>query len=123
MFIVRAKNSSFSRIFGHVQGRVPTPPNSNRLSRAGERLIARTSVKRRNISVTAMGYEDIPTPEDIKPLFQPFKLGSQQLQTRIVYAPLTRCRAIDTIPAKISVQYYSGLYSICQPLRRWLSFW
>lgn len=33
------------------------------------------------------------------PLFQPYRLPSgKELQHRIVYAPLTRCRAFDNIP-------------------------
>lgn len=48
-----------------------------------------------------------PIAEDVKPLFQPFKLGSFDLKHRIVYAPLTRCRATDTVPIKEAALYYS----------------
>eukprot|EP00887_Chlorella_sp_A99_P000665 scaffold5.g665.t1 len=41
------------------------------------------------------------------PLFKPFQLGPCDLRHRIVLAPLTRCRAIDTIPHKNAITYYS----------------
>ena len=53
-------------------------------------------------------YEDIPTPDKLKPLFEPVKVGAFQLDTKVVYAPLTRCRAERYIPADITAQYYSG---------------
>jgi hypothetical protein len=53
--------------------------------------------------------EDIPTPENLKPIFEGMKLGPYDLTTRIVYGPLTRCRAINTIPADFSAKYYSGV--------------
>lgn len=53
--------------------------------------------------------EHIPTPEDLKPIFKGMKLGPYDLTTRIVYGPLTRCRAINTIPADFSAKYYSGV--------------
>ncbi len=31
-----------------------------------------------------------PIPDDVKPLFEPVKLGKHKLKHRIVYAPLTR---------------------------------
>eukprot|EP00889_Picochlorum_renovo_P006968 jgi/Picre1/33998/NNA_001475.t1 len=40
-------------------------------------------------------------------LFQPLKVGSMDLAHRIVYAPLTRCRALTSVPVQMSVQYYS----------------
>lgn len=52
--------------------------------------------------------EDIPTPDELKPLFEPFKLGAFDLSTRVVYAPLTRCRALGTVPVDFTAQYYSG---------------
>lgn len=39
-------------------------------------------------------------------LFEPIKVGGAQLQHRIVYAPLTRCRAIDTVPVPQMGVYY-----------------
>eukprot|EP00200_Dunaliella_tertiolecta_P006241 CAMPEP_0202350888 /NCGR_PEP_ID=MMETSP1126-20121109/7772_1 /ASSEMBLY_ACC=CAM_ASM_000457 /TAXON_ID=3047 /ORGANISM="Dunaliella tertiolecta, Strain CCMP1320" /LENGTH=396 /DNA_ID=CAMNT_0048942933 /DNA_START=150 /DNA_END=1340 /DNA_ORIENTATION=+ len=45
--------------------------------------------------------------EDVAPLFQPFKLpGGEELQNRMVYPPLTRCRAFDTIPQPWMAEYY-----------------
>lgn len=42
------------------------------------------------------------------PLFRPYKLpGGQELQHRIVYAPLTRCRALNTIPQPNAAIYYA----------------
>lgn len=42
------------------------------------------------------------------PLFQPYALpGGLQLQHRIVYAPLTRCRAFNTIPQPNAAVYYA----------------
>jgi len=45
--------------------------------------------------------------EDVAPLFQPFKLpGGVELQNRMVYPPLTRCRALGTIPQPMMAEYY-----------------
>lgn len=41
------------------------------------------------------------------PLFEPIKVGSAQLKHRVVYAPLTRCRAIDTVPMPQMAIYYA----------------
>lgn len=47
------------------------------------------------------------TPEqDVSLLFQPHKLGPFQLSNRMVYAPLTRCRAIDSNPQDNMIEYY-----------------
>ena len=43
----------------------------------------------------------------INPLLQPWKLGDLELAHRLVYAPLTRCRAINTIPQPAAAEYYS----------------
>jgi 2,4-dienoyl-CoA reductase-like NADH-dependent reductase (Old Yellow Enzyme family) len=43
---------------------------------------------------------------DVQELFQTFTIGRFQLQHRMVYAPLTRCRAIDTIPGGPMQTYY-----------------
>lgn len=42
-------------------------------------------------------------------LFKPWTLGKYQLQNRIVYAPLTRCRAANPglVPQDNAVEYYS----------------
>jgi 2,4-dienoyl-CoA reductase-like NADH-dependent reductase (Old Yellow Enzyme family) len=40
-------------------------------------------------------------------LFQPFDLAGLQLGNRIVMAPMTRARAVDTIPDDLTVRYYS----------------
>lgn len=42
--------------------------------------------------------KQLPVPERVAPLFTPQQLGRLQLSNRIVYAPLTRCRAIGHIP-------------------------
>lgn len=49
------------------------------------------------------------TIEDAKknPLLTAFKIGPYELKHRIVYAPLTRCRAFDTIPQPLAAEYYS----------------
>ncbi|KAI3428554.1 hypothetical protein D9Q98_007376 [Chlorella vulgaris] len=42
------------------------------------------------------------------PLFTPYALpGNLQLKHRMVYAPLTRCRAFDQIPQPNAAQYYA----------------
>lgn len=43
----------------------------------------------------------------LQPLLQPYTLGTFQLSTRMVYAPLTRCRALDTVTQPAAVEYYS----------------
>ena len=40
-------------------------------------------------------------------IFEPFILGSQQLNNHIVMAPMTRSRAIDNIPNDLMVKYYA----------------
>ena len=47
--------------------------------------------------------------DDIAVLFQPWKLGRYELKTRIVYAPLTRCRAANPglVPQDNAIEYYS----------------
>ncbi len=46
---------------------------------------------------------------NVKRLFQPYKLGSVELQNRLVMAAMTRCRADPKtcIPNEMHVQYYS----------------
>lgn len=39
-------------------------------------------------------------------LFSPFQLGALRLPNRIVMAPMTRCRAIGTIPNDLMADYY-----------------
>lgn len=40
-------------------------------------------------------------------LFQPLKLGPFELSNRFVYPPLTRCRALESIPQQSAAEYYS----------------
>jgi NADH:flavin oxidoreductase / NADH oxidase family len=54
----------------------------------------------------------IPTPPELAPLFEPTQVGAFELAMRVVYAPLTRCRALGTVPATATAQYYSGAASI-----------
>ncbi|EFJ47936.1 hypothetical protein VOLCADRAFT_81300 [Volvox carteri f. nagariensis] len=51
----------------------------------------------------------IPVPSDVAPLFTSYKLsgGRFQLSNRIVYAPLTRLRAIGSVPQPSAAVYYS----------------
>eukprot|EP00208_Stichococcus_sp_RCC1054_P001568 CAMPEP_0206144304 /NCGR_PEP_ID=MMETSP1473-20131121/23673_1 /ASSEMBLY_ACC=CAM_ASM_001109 /TAXON_ID=1461547 /ORGANISM="Stichococcus sp, Strain RCC1054" /LENGTH=414 /DNA_ID=CAMNT_0053540091 /DNA_START=82 /DNA_END=1326 /DNA_ORIENTATION=+ len=44
---------------------------------------------------------------DTQPLLTPYKMGPFDLTTRMVYAPLTRCRALGTVPQPAAVEYYS----------------
>jgi 12-oxophytodienoic acid reductase len=44
---------------------------------------------------------------DAAPLFAPLKVGALELKHRVVLAPLTRCRAINTVPIKESALYYA----------------
>ncbi|KAL4440482.1 hypothetical protein ABPG75_003483 [Micractinium tetrahymenae] len=48
----------------------------------------------------------VAAPAD-NPLFWPFVMGPFELAHRLVMAPLTRCRAIDSIPRSNAVEYYS----------------
>lgn len=43
---------------------------------------------------------------DAKPLFTPLKLGSLQLEHRVIMAPLTRCRAPNGVPVPDMAVYY-----------------
>jgi N-ethylmaleimide reductase len=52
----------------------------------------------------------VPTNADeTQPLLQPYRMGEYQLASRIVMAPLTRCRATnpDLAPTELHTQYYS----------------
>ncbi|KAF6172753.1 hypothetical protein GIB67_000811 [Kingdonia uniflora] len=40
-------------------------------------------------------------------LFSPYKMGKFNLSHRIVLAPMTRCRALDGLPNKAHVEYYT----------------
>ena len=51
--------------------------------------------------------EDIATPDEVAPLFQPLSLGPFELKTRAVYAPLTRCRSIGAVPSESAPLYYA----------------
>lgn len=44
--------------------------------------------------------------KDAAPLFQPYKHGKLDLKFRLVYAPLTRCRAPNHVPLDIHAEYY-----------------
>lgn len=52
------------------------------------------------------GYSASSSDEDVSVIFQPHKVGAYQVPHRMVYAPLTRCRAIDTNPQKNMIEYY-----------------
>ena len=41
------------------------------------------------------------------PLLQPLQVGDMQLEHRVVMAPLTRCRALNSIPQPAAATYYS----------------
>ncbi|MDO9341550.1 MAG: hypothetical protein Q7T72_13630 [Bacteroidales bacterium] len=43
-------------------------------------------------------------------LFTPVKVGSVELENRIVMAPMTRSRAIGNVPNDLIVEYYKQLF-------------
>ena len=45
--------------------------------------------------------------KDNIPLLTPYDMGPFHLCDRIVYAPLTRCRAIGTVPQPAAIEYYT----------------
>lgn len=57
-------------------------------------------------------------------LFEPYQMGALRLQNRVVMAPMTRSRAIETnTPNALMAEYYgipaaSPISSICRPARR-----
>eukprot|EP00878_Enallax_costatus_P005226 GHUV01005492.1.p1 GENE.GHUV01005492.1~~GHUV01005492.1.p1 ORF type:complete len:420 (+),score=69.73 GHUV01005492.1:216-1475(+) len=57
-------------------------------------------------SVTQTQHLDFKVKPDAQPLFTPIQLGSLKLQHRVVMAPLTRCRAPDSIPSAVMATYY-----------------
>ena len=65
---------------------------------------------------TQLPVECLRTPSDIASLFQPLKLGAMHLTTRVVYAPLARCRALGSVPSCMARQYLS-LIHISEPTR------
>ena len=56
------------------------------------------------------------TDQETDPLFQPWDLGQFRLKHRIVYAPLTRCRALDprNVPGENMLEYYSQRARGCE---------
>ncbi len=52
------------------------------------------------------GYSAHSSDEDVSVIFRPQKVGAYEVPHRMVYAPLTRCRAIDSNPQKNMVEYY-----------------
>lgn len=55
-----------------------------------------------------MPLEEIATPAHLKHLFSGIRIGAMNLEMRVVYAPLARCRALGNVPSEMAVQYYSG---------------
>lgn len=52
--------------------------------------------------------EEFPVPKEVAPLYVPYKLGDiGELEHRVVYAPLTRCRSPGNIPQPVAAEYYS----------------
>ena len=51
-------------------------------------------------------YTGSRSDEEVSVLFKPFKIGAYEVSNRLVYAPLTRCRAIDSNPQKNMLEYY-----------------
>ncbi|GLC58939.1 hypothetical protein PLESTB_001419500 [Pleodorina starrii] len=74
---------------------------------AGGRSTATSTVPATKFDIG--GGVELPVPSDVAPLFQPYSLsgGRFQLSNRIVYAPLTRMRAVGTIPQLSAAVYYS----------------
>ena len=59
---------------------------------------------------------DGPEPVQTDLLFQPYRIGKHTLKHRIVYAPLTRCRALDPgyVPGDNMLEYYSQRARGCE---------
>ncbi|KAK9823295.1 hypothetical protein WJX72_001698 [[Myrmecia] bisecta] len=57
--------------------------------------------------VKSMAPLNTPAPGSVDWLFQPMQIGRFMLKSRIVYAPLTRYRALNTVPGKEAALYYS----------------
>lgn len=43
----------------------------------------------------------------VVPLLKPYSLGKFDLSHRMVYAPLTRCRALGGVPQPAAAEYYA----------------
>lgn len=54
------------------------------------------------------------TRSDVSLLFQPLSFGQARLQNRIVYAPLTRCRATGNVPQDNAIEYYTQRARGCE---------
>lgn len=52
-------------------------------------------------------YTNASSQADVALLFQPLELGNSKVQNRLVYAPLTRCRAIRNVPQDNAIEYYT----------------
>ena len=57
------------------------------------------------LHVVVVHRRTVDTTQD--PLFQPLKVGNLEIKHRIVYAPLTRCRAFNGIPSEMAQEYYA----------------
>ena len=51
-------------------------------------------------------YSGSASDEDVSVIFRSQKVGAFEVPHRLVYAPLTRCRAIDSNPQKNMIEYY-----------------
>lgn len=72
----------------------PIPPSQNLYPHQGSQLKDVTS------KATAVDHP-------VNPLLNPYKMGKFSLAHRMVYAPLTRCRALGTVPQPAAAEYYS----------------
>lgn len=59
-------------------------------------------------------YSGPSADKDIALLFKPLTLGQAKLRNRIVYAPLTRCRAKGNIPQDNAIEYYTQRARGCE---------
>ena len=50
---------------------------------------------------------DVPVKGNEQALLTPYKMGAFELSNRMVYAPLTRCRAMGNIPQPSAITYYT----------------
>ncbi|BDA45039.1 12-oxophytodienoate reductase 1 [Coccomyxa sp. Obi] len=68
----------------------------------------RTKLARSPVASATNGvYPKFEVPKDVNPLLTPYQLGPFDLSHRIVLAPLTRCRALGTVPQINAAEYYA----------------
>eukprot|EP00850_Spirogloea_muscicola_P007405 SM000037S13540 [mRNA] locus=s37:542164:545087:+ [translate_table: standard] len=96
--IAAVRSASFAGALLGLLARRPLPP-------AGS--LSRSITRRGAVQVRAMGEAAAAVAVKANPLLAPYQMGDFELSHRMVLAPLTRCRALGTVPQPAAAEYYA----------------